>query len=89
MTGSGPHREVAELQQEIAQTRAELAATVQELAGRVDVPARARAAWTHRTEPVRRSVRRARRSGAGWYLLAGVGVAAVVVTVLVVRGRRR
>jgi len=89
MTRPGPQREVAALQQEIEQTRAELAATVQELAGRVDVPARARAAWTHRTEPVRRSVRRARQARAGWYLLAGAGVAAVVVTVLVVRRRRR
>jgi len=88
MSRRGFEQEVDALRQDIDRTRAELAETVQELAGRMDVPARTRAAWTRRTEPVRRQARQVRQSRVAWVVLAGVGAAALV-TVLVIRGRRK
>jgi hypothetical protein len=89
MSGRGFVPEVGALQQEIDQTRGALAQTVQELAGRVDVPARARAAWAHRIESLRRSARRAGRTrSTGLLVGAGAGMATMaVVVVLVFRGR--
>lgn len=84
---SSSELEVEALRQEIDQTRTELAATVQQLAGRLDVPARTRAAWSRRTEPVRRQARQVRQSRTAWLVLAGVSAAALVTTVLVIRGR--
>lgn len=89
MTAGGADREVHVLREEIDQTRAELAETVRELAARVDVPARARAAWANRSEPVRSSARRIRQSRLAWLVVAGVGAATLVVVGLVARGRRR
>ena len=88
MSRRGFEQEVDALRQDIDRTRAELAETVQELAGRMDVPARTRAAWTRRTEPVRRQARQVRQSRVAWVVLAGVGAAALV-TVLVISWRRK
>ncbi|HEU5110716.1 MAG TPA: DUF3618 domain-containing protein [Micromonosporaceae bacterium] len=84
--------DVAALRAEIEQTRAELGETVQALAAKADVKARMKESAAHKAAQVRDSanhaVERARERPVPWLAVAGA-VAAAVVAVLIIRGRRR
>jgi ElaB/YqjD/DUF883 family membrane-anchored ribosome-binding protein len=91
------------LRAEIRQTRAELGETVEALAAKVDVKARIKGSAAHTKELVRGQAEQtaaavrhsvhdagsaAKRNPLPWAAIAA-GAAAVLVVVLVIRGRRR
>ncbi|MEV1290179.1 DUF3618 domain-containing protein [Micromonospora sp. NPDC049679] len=103
MTPGDGHGDIELLRAEIERTRAELGQTVQALAAKADVKARMKESADRTTQRVRDQAshtkdvvldtvheagEKARRNVVPWSAVA-VGVAAIAVVLMVMRGRRR